>query len=509
MKQLFLVLWILILSITSGCNTMKAVEDDMSSLLKHMEIDSLSNSDHKGEGGAQASASAAPGNEKIAGKTATPAKNETHSLTIQVFPKESTVKVMNVKSRYYPGIRLRPGKYDILVEHEGYKSYREWVNVEYDIIVKVILKQKAEAYMARSHDSVERPDSKKPEAPAAGDKETDNSGEPLALVETDPADIEKINPASAPDAAGLPSTLSGHYGSVSSLCFSPDGRLLASGSYDSIVILWKTEDGSVVHHLNHEDRVAAVAFSPDGRIVVSAGNDKTIKLWDVNTGELLSTLAGHTTRIHSVSFDLAGDSIVSGGNNELIIWEAATGKIKNLIVGDGKLYPEFGSIKAIAFNPKGRAADGYEFAFSCSQGVALFNPETKELLKLDDIAPPNSITYSPDGKYIAWGARHHHHKDAFFPRFVRLDTKERDALLSKDDELAKADRVFYTGYMPDGNHLLMLTYNQAVIYDIQSGTVIKRFKGTSETSVTDSALSPDGHILAASAKDVIRIWQTD
>jgi len=296
---------------------------------------------------------------------------------------------------------------------------------------------------------------------------------------------------------------------VSSLCFSPDGSLLASGGYDSIVILWKTDDGSVVHHLNHEDRVAAVTFSPDGRIVVSAGSDKAIKLWDVNTGELLKTLTGHTSRIHSAAFDLTGETIVSGGNNELIIWDAATGKIKNLIVGDDKLYPRFGMIKDIAFNPNGKDADGYEFAFSCYQGVALFNPDTKQLLKLDDIATPHSVTYSADGKYITWGARHHHHKNDFFPRFVRGDIKERDTVLSGDDELAKSDRVFYTRYTPDGTRLVMLTYNQAVVYDIKTGTVVKKFNGTSETAVTDAALSPDGRILAATAKDVIRTWKID
>ena len=55
----------------------------------------------------------------------------------------------------------------------------------------------------------------------------------------------------------------------------------------------------------------------------------------------------------------------------------------------------------------------------------------------------------------------------------------------------------------------MLTYNQAVLYDIQAGTVIKKFKGTSETAVTAAALSPDGHILAASARDEIKIWKID
>ena len=307
----------------------------------------------------------------------------------------------------------------------------------------------------------------------------------------------------------FPSILSGHNGSVSSLCFSPDGSLLASGGYDSMVLLWNIGDGSVVHHFNHGDRVTAVAFSPDGATVASAGSDQTIKLWAVGSGKLLKTITGHTTRIHSVMFDLSGKALVSGGDNELIIWDVRAGKIKNRIVGDDQLYPVFGSIRAIAVHPNGGDSQGYSFAFTCNAGIAVFNPDTKQVLTLADIAPPYSVTYSPDGTCIAWGSRHYHHKDEFFPRVVHVNTKERDPVLTRDDEMAKADRVFYTRYTPDGGHLVMLTYNQAVLYDIRAGTVVRKFTGTSETAVTDVALSPDGRILAASAKDRIRIWKMD
>lgn len=491
MKHIFFILCIMMVLTIYGCSTtMEAIEKDMTNLLEHMEIDSLSpksaDENQPGAGEAEAAGSDYQGLGTVSSRPGLQGKKENYSLTVQVFPGESTVKVMNIKSRYYPGIRLVPGKYDILVEHEGYKSYRQWVSLDYDMILKVILKEKAEASMSKSVDTAKQLDASEAENKAA---------------------TAAVSVAQGP--TGFPSRLAGHYGSVSSLSFSPDGSLLASGSYDSIVIVWKMDDGSVVHQLNHGDRVAAVEFSPDGNRILSAGNDKMIKLWDVNTGELIQTLSGHSSRIHSAVFDLTGKIIVSGANNELIIWDATTGKIQNLIIGDEKLYPRFGPIRAIAFNPAGRDAEGYEFAFSCLNGVALFDPDTKQLFKLDDIATPYSLTYSDDGQYIVWGARHHHHKNDFFPRFVSIDTKQRDAMLSRDDEMAKADRVFYTGYMPGGGRLAMLTYNQAVIYDIEKGTVIRKYSGTSETAVTDAALSPDGSILAASAQDMIMLWKVD
>jgi len=252
-----------------------------------------------------------------------------------------------------------------------------------------------------------------------------------------------------------------------------------------------------------------VTFSPNNSLLASAGSNNLVKLWDVNTGELVNTFSGHTKTIHSLAFNKTGDVLISGGNNELLVWDVAAGKTKNIIVGDDKLYPRFGPIKAVAFNPNGKDSEGYEFAFTCYQGIALFNPINKKLWKLDDSSTPQSITFSPDGKYITWGARHHHVKSDYFPRFVKSDGKVKDFSISKDDELARADRVFVTEFTPDGNRLVMLTYDEAVLFDIKSGSIVSKFSGTSETSVTDAVLSPDGHLLAVSAKDLVKVWKID
>ncbi|MFQ5779914.1 MAG: WD40 repeat domain-containing protein, partial [Nitrospiria bacterium] len=110
-------------------------------------------------------------------------------------------------------------------------------------------------------------------------------------------------------------SLEGHGDIIRSVAFSPDGKLLVTGSYDKTVRIWDLETGRAIFSMTHPNLVRAVAVSPDGKIVASGNYNKTADLWDVETGKRKAVL-GHSKLVRAVAFSPDGKVLASGSSDK-------------------------------------------------------------------------------------------------------------------------------------------------------------------------------------------------
>jgi WD40 repeat protein len=138
--------------------------------------------------------------------------------------------------------------------------------------------------------------------------------------------------------------LTGFADRVVALCFSPDGKYLATGggapTQEGELKVFEVASGKLVRDIKkdvHSDTVFGVCFSPDGKILASCGADKFVKAFDASSGKLLKSFEGHTHHVLGVGFSGDGKLLASAGADNVVkVWDYAKGEQVRTIPAHGK-----------------------------------------------------------------------------------------------------------------------------------------------------------------------------
>ncbi|CAD8175698.1 unnamed protein product [Paramecium pentaurelia] len=283
--------------------------------------------------------------------------------------------------------------------------------------------------------------------------------------------------------------LDGHTSTVYSVCFSPDGNTLASGSRDKSICLWDVKTKKKISKLDvHTSRVESVCFCPDGNTIASCCYN-SIRLWDVKTGKQKAKLDGHTSNVYSVCFCPDGYTLASCSyDNSIRLWDFKTGQQKAKL--DGHTF----FVMSVCFSPDGNtlASGGGD------KSIRLWDVKTgQQKAQLDghmDIV--RSLCFSPDGNTLASGS------SDLSIRLWDVKTKYQNAKLD-----GHTDAIMSVCFSPDGNTLASGSYDKSIrLWDMETNK--KRAKQEGHTSyVWSVCYSPDGNTLASSSWDnSIRLW---
>ncbi|HEX9132641.1 MAG TPA: serine/threonine-protein kinase [Ktedonobacteraceae bacterium] len=301
-------------------------------------------------------------------------------------------------------------------------------------------------------------------------------------------------------------TYTGHLSAVATVAWSPDGKRIASGSWDQTVQVWDPNNGAHLFvYRGHTTNVNAVAWSPartGQRIASASGNsffkgEHVVQVWDAATNAHPLTYQGHTQPVHTVAWSPGGTHIASGGEDKTVqVWDAGDG---NPIFSYSR---HTGLVSSVAWSP-----DGTRIASASNDTtVQVWNARTAALIfSFSHTSTVNAVAWSPDGTRIASASG-----NLFLGGEHSVQVWDAITGVHILTYKGHTTQVSTVAWSPDGKHIASASAGpekNVQIWDATSGTTIYTYRGHT-LGVNDVAWSPDGQFIASASNDgTVRVWQ--
>ncbi|UGT45068.1 WD40 repeat domain-containing serine/threonine protein kinase [Nocardia yamanashiensis] len=289
--------------------------------------------------------------------------------------------------------------------------------------------------------------------------------------------------------------LSGHWGKVRAIAFSPSGARVATGGEDGAVRIWDARTGAAIGGVlpGPANAVCGLAFAPDETVLAATGWDRLVRLWDTGTGEAVGEPFEVGSRRAWPEFGPDG--------GVLIVSDRQGAGVRNL--GRGQAFPEiaFGSVRAVAADP-----DGEVFAVVSTAGaLELYAASGERLWVPRQVARPDTdlVRFAPDGSALLaitrYGAYLWDYRSALRKRTAR-------ALVELPMDMvgfAAAD------FAPDGTRFAVANHDRVLVRDMRAGETLQFPLPADGSGVRAVAFSADGALLAITTRKDLRLWDID